>query len=397
MIPYKKTEEEIRALAPQIYAYRKILHQHPECAWQEHWTTAYLKEELQALGYKIHEGEEVAGHDTGLIAELALGSEPCVALRFDIDGLPVTESTSPGHIPTREGFASQALGRMHACGHDGHMAIGLGCAHYFAKHKKELKGTLRLIFQPAEEGARGAREVVAQGWLDDVDYLLGGHIVDTDYDPLGANVITHVTSSLATYKCDILFHGKSAHAARPEEGHNCIHAISDFIMATKDLPGDGFIHVGKIASGSTRNIIADYGEMAVETRAHSTKRNEELVALLDHHLEKSTKKYGVTYEKIGMGSAPSLACHLPLANRLDALYGSCSLLRPSSLKDVAFRASEDVAHMQARVLEKGGATVFFLFPTPLAADLHQHNFDFPMETLLTGLCAYVLAVLDLMK
>src|SRR5207249_2354832 len=106
---------------------------------------------------------------TGVVADLRLGEGPTVALRVDMDALPVTESAEPGHRPAAEGFASARPGYMHACGHDGHMAVGLGVATVLARLAPELGGTVRLVFQPAEEGALGgAAAVAAKGLVDDV-------------------------------------------------------------------------------------------------------------------------------------------------------------------------------------------------------------------------------------
>ena len=113
---------------------------------------------------------------TGVIGLLHCGEGPTVAMRFDIDALGVFEESGECHLPAREGFASVNEGFMHACGHDGHAAIGRGVARVLMEIRCRLHGTVKLIFQPAEEGVRGAKAIVEKGHLDDVQYLLGSHI-----------------------------------------------------------------------------------------------------------------------------------------------------------------------------------------------------------------------------
>ena len=112
------------------------------------------------------------------------GEGPVTALRFDIDALPFAENDSPTHRPEREGFRSCNETGCHACGHDGHAAIGMAVAAWIMDHKEELCGTIKLIFQPAEEGGGGARGIVARGLLDDVEYFFAGHVGLTRPDGL---------------------------------------------------------------------------------------------------------------------------------------------------------------------------------------------------------------------
>ena len=151
------------------------------------------------------------GGMTGVIGILRCGEGPTVAMRFDIDALGVFEEHDSCHRPAREGFASVNEGFMHACGHDAHATIGLGVAKVLMSIKDSLHGTVKLIFQPAEEGVRGAKAIVDNGHLDGVNYLIGSHVTDTeDGDP--AVVIPGSYGSLATTKYDVVFRGQAAHA-----------------------------------------------------------------------------------------------------------------------------------------------------------------------------------------
>lgn len=385
-------------MAEELNCLRKDFHRHPEIAWHEIETTNKIKDYLDALGYKTYTGEIVAGHTTGVIGILPAGTGPTIALRFDIDGLPILELASEQHVPYQEGFQSQHNGYMHACGHDGHITIGLGCAKLLASLKKYLHGTIKLIFQPAEEGARGAKPIVDHEWLDDVDYFLAAHIFNRpDTLSPSCNIITGVSDSFATTKSDVIFHGKSAHAAHPEQGHDVIIAMADIINQLKNVSGPGFIHIGTIKAGSGRNIIADYGKLELETRAPSTARNDELNHILRNTLSTITKKHQITYELQITGNAPSVESSPELAQQLIHVFEQhIPSLHPAS-DMVHFPASEDVSHMMERVKEKGGQASFMLLPTTLAADLHHSDFDFPMSILITGVTAFTTAAYHFMK
>ena len=142
---------------------RHYLHQHPELSGQEYQTTAFLREKLEDLGIRVLN----SGLKTGLIAEIGKG-RPVVALRADIDALPILEQTN---LP----YQSQNPGVMHACGHDFHQTSLLGAAALLKEKEVQLEGTIRLIFQPAEEISEGASAVLATGLLDDVEGIIGFH------------------------------------------------------------------------------------------------------------------------------------------------------------------------------------------------------------------------------
>ena len=180
----------------------------PEEGWSEFRTTAFIIETLRSYGYEVLTGKKVINPDnclgrsqkvvdagiayarehgvseellaemdglTGCVGVLDTGRPgPTLAVRFDIDCVPVTESTDADHIPVKEGFASTRPGLMHACGHDAHTSTGLALAHWVADHKDELKGRFKILFQPAEEGVRGAAGMAASGIVDDADYFVAG-------------------------------------------------------------------------------------------------------------------------------------------------------------------------------------------------------------------------------
>lgn len=395
---YKKIEQRAAQLQPDLEKLRMDFHRHPELGWEEFRTTEKIAGLLAGWGYEVVTGKEVGGHDTGVIGMLRCGPGPVTALRFDIDALPVLEEEKPGHDPFLKGFQSRNRGVMHACGHDGHTAIGLGCAQLLSEIQAVLHGTLRLIFQPAEEGARGALPITEKGWLDDVDYFLAGHIIGCELARgEDANVIAGVSSSFATAKADVIFRGRSAHAAQPGLGRDVIPAIAEAVCAMQSVKGPGFIHTGTIHAGSGRNIIADFGKLELETRARTTAQNDDLKTQMITILQSSAKKHGVTLDITITGSAPSLKSTPCFSEFLQKLYAQeLTSVKPASFTDAVFPASEDAAHMMDRVTSHGGQASFLLFPVCLASGLHHADFDFPMELLSVGTSAFSAAVYAVM-
>ncbi|WP_312202578.1 M20/M25/M40 family metallo-hydrolase, partial [Anaerospora hongkongensis] len=197
--------ELVKTKKEQLVSRRRDIHKHAEAAWTEFRTASIVAETLTRLGYQVSVGEEVIeaevmmgvpseqellnhqeraiaqgadpqwvakmqGGKTGVMGVLHFAQPgPVVAFRFDMDANDVLEATADEHRPWREGFASVNSGAMHACGHDGHTSIGLTLAEVLAEAKQQLAGTVKLIFQPAEEGVRGAKAMVSRGIVDDVD------------------------------------------------------------------------------------------------------------------------------------------------------------------------------------------------------------------------------------
>ncbi|WP_371362231.1 Indole-3-acetyl-aspartic acid hydrolase [Sporomusa rhizae] len=174
-------------------------------------------------------GGKDAGGKTGVVGIMDFGKPGyTVALRFDMDANDLMELADDSHRPFRENFSSINEGAMHGCGHDGHAAMGLGIAEVLAEMKDELIGKVKLIFQPAEEGARGAKCMTEKGIVDGVDYMLGVHL------GLNAQKTGMVACSSASFqesiKTNAVFKGISAHAgAAPQQGRNALLAAATLL------------------------------------------------------------------------------------------------------------------------------------------------------------------------
>ncbi len=292
---------------------RRDFHKYPETAWLEMRTSAIIAKTLTELGYEVLTGRQVcldgarmgvpakellAKHAreildqgvpkeyltedmkqgfTGVIGILHCGEGPVVALRFDIDALGLIEEETEHHRPFAEGFSSENQGMMHACGHDAHGVIGLGTAQVLMKIRNQLHGTIKLIFQPGEEGARGARGIVAHGHLDDVDYFVGTHIAPAGGTDDG-DVTPGTWGSLATSKYDAHFYGQAAHAGGfPENGKSAIVAAANAILnltaISRHSGGSSRVNVGMIQGGTGRNVVPDHAVIQFEVRGETTEIN----------------------------------------------------------------------------------------------------------------------------
>ena len=233
----------------QIIEYRHALHRIPELAYNEFETAAFIRAELARLGIPCREV------GTGTIADIPGGSGPMLALRADIDALPISE-------PAGCAFGSIHPGRMHACGHDCNAAMLLGTARILWEHKDRLPGAVRLIFQPAEEGGAGARAMIDAGCLEGVRSIYCLHMGANRAVGHFATKPEYIHASSDGYTIDI--HGKSAHGASPDNGIDAMVIAAHTILALQELisretsPHDSAVlTLGKISGGEVRNIICE--------------------------------------------------------------------------------------------------------------------------------------------
>jgi len=231
---------------------RHCIHQHPELSGQEYQTTAFLKERLEELGIRILE----SGLKTGLIAEIGSG-QPVVALRADIDALPILEQTN---LP----YQSQNPGVMHACGHDFHQTSLLGAAALLKEKEDQLEGTVRLIFQPAEEISEGASDVLATGLLEDVQGIIGFHNIPQL--KAGQLALNAGAMMAGVEKFKVTVTGVSSHAARPDLGVDTVTAVTTMVQNLQLLISrtvspfeTAVLSITHLDVGSTWNVLPKSG------------------------------------------------------------------------------------------------------------------------------------------
>ncbi len=416
----------------QLINIRRELHQFPEEGWTEFCTTAYIVKYLRELGYEVLLGEKVVsrkdclGRDpklvaqaietakergvcecllnemqelTGCCAVLDTGRPgPTVALRFDIDCNNVQESGADTHRATAEGWASKRPGLMHACGHDSHISSGLAVARWVMDHKDELNGKLKIVFQPAEEGVRGAAAAAASGIVDDCDFFLSSHIAMMAKT---GEIITSPVGFLCTTKYDITFKGRPAHAGiEPNAGRNALAAACHCVTQLLGIPrhGSGMtrVNVGRIVAGEGRNVIPVNAKLVMEVRGETGDINKFMATETENIVQGVAKSFGVEYNIEKMGEAVDLFNDKELVDMLDDV---CSKTEGVTkvLHEVNFGGSEDATILARRVQEKGGKAAYFVLGSDRAGGHHTAEFDIDESSLDIGMKIYAEMLKRLMK
>jgi len=244
----------IRSRQAHLVEWRRGLHQKPELGFQEHLTAAFISQKLQEWG--IPHRTEVA--QTGIVAVVeGAHPGPILGIRADMDALPIQEAND---VPYR----SHHDGRMHACGHDGHVAIALGTAYHLAHHREQLAGTVKFIFQPAEEGPGGAKPMIEAGALENpsLDAIIGLHLWNNL--PLGTVGVRAGAMMAAVELFDLVIQGRGGHGAMPHQtvdaivvGAQVVNALQTIVARNLDPIRSGVVTVGKFQAGNARNVIAD--------------------------------------------------------------------------------------------------------------------------------------------
>lgn len=257
-------------LGNYLISVRRNLHREPELAYEEFKTTEKLRGWLTAANIQIMDLPLA----TGLIAEIGQGDGPIVAIRCDIDALPIEEQTE---LP----FASEIPGKMHACGHDFHTATILGAALLLKERESELPGTVRILFQPAEETGHGAESVLASGGLKDVDAIFGLH--NSPDLPTGAFGTRTGALTASVDRFEITVKGVGAHAATPEKGVDAIVTAAQIITMLQTIVSRQnnaiepvVLSVTRINGGFTWNVLPEKVELEGTVRTY----NEEIRRLI---------------------------------------------------------------------------------------------------------------------
>ncbi|MEO6778996.1 MAG: M20 family metallopeptidase [Gemmatimonadaceae bacterium] len=295
------------SLARELSALRRDLHMHPELSWHEERTSETLAATLRQYG--ISEIERVAG--TGLVARVAGRdrSAPVVALRGDIDALPIHEGTG---LP----FSSVNAGVMHACGHDVHASWAVAATRLLLD--SPARGDVLVVFQPAEEVGEGARAVLASGALDSVRAIFGGH-VDRRFE-VGQVVAQDGALAASTDTFHITLTGAGSHGARPHESHDpvvgagaLIGALQTIVSRRLDPAQPGVVTVGTISGGTAANIIPDSVRLSGTIRATTPEARQLLTTEVRQIAHAIAAVYGLTAEVTLRGGTPPIINPLNVA------------------------------------------------------------------------------------
>jgi amidohydrolase len=284
-------ENTLKALFDDMVEWRRDLHRNPELSFQEHRTSAWIAGLLESWGFEVRRG--IAG--TGVWARLS-GGRPgrCVALRADIDALPIQDAKSCE-------YASTVPGVMHACGHDGHTAELLGVARYYSLHRDETAGTRVFLFQPAEEVLPGgAIRMIRDGALDGVDAVYGVHL----WSPLPYGIVATRPGPFMACpdEFEIEIRGKGGHAGMPHESADALVAGAALVTALQTIVSrnvnpleSAVVSVGQLHAGTANNVIADTCKLSGTIRSFTPETRELVRRRLEDILRHVCAMHGVDY------------------------------------------------------------------------------------------------------
>lgn len=395
-------------IALEMRRRRRDFHRYPETGWTEFRTTAITADILTALGYNVRFGDSFfhpedimgrnidaetekkraitqganpetiarAGDYTGLCAELDTNRPgPTTVLRFDIDCVDTTEATDAAHFPAQEGFSSQNPGRMHACAHDGHTAIGLALAELLIN--TPLTGKIRLLFQPAEEGVRGGYAMMRAGLVDDASYFVAMHLGLGK--PTG-EVYGGINGFLCTTKIDATYRGVGAHSGgEPQKGKNALLAAASAALNLHAIApsSDGVtrLNVGVLDAGEGRNVIPPKALMKIETRGENNKLAAYVYERAEQVLRGAAQMYDTEIEITKQGEANSADSSPELAAIVCEIAATvpgvtiAGATRPMS-------GSDDACWLMSAVQGGGGQAIYIGIGATTAAGHHNDRFDF---------------------
>jgi amidohydrolase len=302
-------EEELAALLDL----RRHLHAHPELSGAEHHTAALVAGELRRLGWRVQEG---VGR-TGVLAELGPSSGRAIGLRVDMDALPIEECTGLA-------YASTTPGLMHACGHDIHTAVGLGVAMLLAPLAGQLSGTVRLLFQPAEETAEGARWMLAAGAIEGLSALLGLHVFPSI--AVGSIGVRHGALTAAAAELELEVLGEAGHGARPHQSVDAIwiaarlvSGLQEAISRRLDALQPVVLSFGRIEGGRAFNVIADRVRLLGTLRCLDCELYEQLPAWVETTAAAICAAYGGQLKMQWRGIAPPVQNDPQLTRLLETI------------------------------------------------------------------------------
>jgi hippurate hydrolase len=376
--------KEIKLLHDEMTEWRRDIHQHPELKFEENRTSDLVAAKLEEFGIEIHRGLA----KTGVVGTIRNGDGPSIGLRADMDALPLEEKNTFKH-------ASSNPGKMHACGHDGHTAMLLGAAKHLAA-SKNFKGTVNLIFQPAEEGGGGGELMIKEGLFEmfPVDSVYGLH--NWPGMPAGTFGVGSGPFMAAADMFDLTINGRGGHAALPDQCIDPIVVASQVVSALQTItsrnthPVDSVvISVTQIHAGDAYNVIPDSVRMRGTVRTFQTETRDKIPSSMLRVAEGVSAAYGATCELNYMSGYPATINSVPeteiSAKAVVDLLGEDKIIR----NPTPCMGAEDFSYM----LEARPGCYVWLGIGPGKGEagcmLHSSRYDFNDDVLTTGASYWV--------
>jgi amidohydrolase len=374
---------EAGALREQLVAWRRDFHRHPELGFEERRSAGIIADRLRELGYRVQTGVAATGV-VGLLE--GRGPGPVVMVRFDMDALPIAEENATEYV-------SQHPGVMHACGHDAHMAMGLGVATLMARRRDDMAGTLKLVFQPGEEGMNGAQVMVKEGVLENPrpDVFLATHVWNEK--PVGTVDVSPGAIMAAAEKWRCTVRGRGGHGALPHQtidpivaGGHIVTALQTVVSLNVSPLETAVVTVGTVHGGNAFNVIPNQVEMSGTIRAYSPEVRETVLRRVREVIEGVAEGCGAAAEIEIVPLTPAVINDVTVVEVVRA--AAEALVGPGLLQNVSSgertMSSEDAAFFMQEV---PGCYFFLGSANPergLSAPLHAPCFDFDEDALPLG-------------
>jgi amidohydrolase len=318
MSEFDRLKSDIDELVPDMVALRRDLHEHPELAFEEVRTSGIVAQRLRALGLEVQTGVAKTGVVGLLRGGANKGDARTIAIRADMDALPIHEQNDIDYRSTIDG-------KMHACGHDGHTSIALAVADILSKRRDELTGNVKFVFQPAEEMIGGAEPMIEEGAMEGVDGIIGLHLI-SDY-PVGRVGVRSGSIFASADKFVMTIKGRGGHAAMPEAsvdpiviGAYIITALQTLISRETSPFSPAVITIGRVIAGTAFNIIPETAELQGTMRAFNKEHREKLVRR-------------ITEVASGVASAMGATCHI------DFIDGCPPCVNDAAMTEVVHKAA----------------------------------------------------------
>lgn len=387
-VDQSRIRPEIQALQPRLVEWRRHFHQRPELGFRERLTAEAIAQKLQEWGIKHQTG--IA--ETGIVAIIP-GNQPgpVLAIRADMDALPIQELNQ---VPYR----SLHDGVMHACGHDGHTAIALGTAYYLSQHP-DFAGTVKLIFQPAEEGPGGAKPMVEAGVLKnpDVDAIIGLHLWNNL--PLGSLGVRDGAMMAAVELFDCIIKGKGGHGAMPHQtvdsiivGSQVVNALQTIVSRNVDPLKAGVVTIGSFHAGHARNVIANTAKLQGTVRYFDPGLEGFFAQRMEQIISGVCQSHGASYELDYRRIYPPVVNNPAIASLVRSVAETVIETPLGIVPECQTMGGEDISFF----LQEVPGCYFFLGAANIERDLayphHHPRFDFDETVLGVGVEIFVRCV-----